>query len=118
MGVAARQFCAIVSLRQFPRAASVVHGLFFTLAFPIKQASCNPLWHSDGKKSSNRCRVALKVGKECANKTGMGLEDGTMQQDEGFGSGIGGVAEVKDVPVRAEAADDGGTGRSVNGLTQ
>ena len=54
--------------------------------------------------------------KKCANKTGMRLEDGAMKQDEGFGLGVGGVTEVKDVAVWAEAADDGGTGRSVNGL--
>ena len=47
----------------------------------------------------------------------MGLEDWAMKQNEGFGFGILGVAEVKYVTVGTEAAEDGGTGRSVNGLT-
>ena len=45
------------------------------------------------------CRVAVEVGKVCAIKTGMGLEDGAMEQDEGFGLWIWGVAEVEDVAV-------------------
>ena len=48
----------------------------------------------------------------------MGLEDWAMKQDKGFGFGVGGVPEVKDVAVGPEAADDGGTGWSVNGLAE
>ena len=48
----------------------------------------------------------------------MGLEDRAMKQDKGFGGGVGSVTEVKDVTIGPEAADDGGTGRSVNGLTK
>ena len=39
-----------------------------------------------------------------------------MEQDDGFGFWIGGVAEVKDVAIRAQAADAGGAWRSINGL--
>ena len=46
----------------------------------------------------------------------MGLEDGTMEQDEGFGFEIGGVAEVVDVAIGTQAAADGGTGWGVNGV--
>ena len=45
------------------------------------------------------CRVAVKVGKVCAIKTGMGLEHGAMEQDDGFGERSWGVAEVEDVAV-------------------
>ena len=38
------------------------------------------------------------------NRTGS--EDGYVEQDEGFGFRIWGVTEVKDIAVRAEAADD------------
>ena len=31
------------------------------------------------------CRVTTKVRKECANKVGMGLEHGAMEEDDGFG---------------------------------
>ena len=62
------------------------------------------------------CRVAIKVGKAGANKTGMGLEDGTMEQDEGFGFEIGGVAEVVEVAIGTSAAEDGGTGWGVHGV--
>ena len=41
-----------------------------------------------------------------------------MKQDKWFGSGVGSVPEVKDVTIGPEAADDGGAGRSVNGLTE
>ena len=41
-----------------------------------------------------------------------------MKQDKEFGFGVGGVPEVKDVAVGPEAADDGGTGWSVNGLAE
>jgi hypothetical protein len=56
------------------------------------------------------CRVTIKVGKECANKVGMGLEDWAMEQDDGFGVLVWGVSEVVDVSIGAEAADDGGAG--------
>ena len=48
----------------------------------------------------------------------MGLEDWAMKQDEWFGCGVGGVAEVIDVAIGPEAADDGGTGWSVKGLAE
>jgi hypothetical protein len=38
------------------------------------------------------CRVVFKTGILCANKTGQGLEDGTMEQDDGFGLRMGTVA--------------------------
>ena len=41
-----------------------------------------------------------------------------MKQDEWFGSGVGSVAEVIDVAIGPEAADDGGARRSVNGLPE
>jgi len=40
-----------------------------------------------------------------------GLEDGDVEQDEGFGCGIGGMTEIVDVAVWTEAADDGGAWR-------
>lgn len=43
-------------------------------------------------------------------------EDGTMEQDDGFGLWVRGVAEVVDVAVRAQATEDGGAGRGVHGL--
>ena len=39
-----------------------------------------------------------------------------MEEHDGFGFWIGGVAEVIDVAVRAQAADDGGAWRSLQGL--
>ena len=63
------------------------------------------------------CRVAIKAEKSCANKTRMGLEDWAMEEDEGFGIEIGCVAEVVDVAIRTQAADEGGTGWGVNGVT-
>jgi hypothetical protein len=52
-----------------------------------------------------KCRVTFKTGKE--------LEDGVVEEDDGFGFGIWGVAEEEEVSVRAEAAEDGGTGWGV-----
>jgi hypothetical protein len=48
------------------------------------------------------------------NRTGS--EDGDMEQDEGFGFLVWGMAEVKDVAIGAEAADDMGAWRRVDGL--
>jgi len=67
-------------------------------------------------KNFLQCRVANKVGKACANKTGMVLEHWAMEQGDGFGFGIGRLAEVVNVSIWAEAADDGGAGWGVNGL--
>lgn len=39
-----------------------------------------------------------------------------MEQDDGFGVWVWGVAEVEDVAIGAEAADDGGTRWSGDGL--
>jgi hypothetical protein len=39
-----------------------------------------------------------------------------MEQDDGFGFGIGGLTEVIDVPIGAEAADDGGAWRCGEGV--
>ena len=39
-----------------------------------------------------------------------------MEEDDGFGCWIGGVAEAIDAAIQAQAADDGGTRRSINGL--
>src|SRR6266568_935968 len=66
------------------------------------------------KRGSGVCRVANKVGKECAIKVGMGLEDRAVEEKDGFGVGIWGVPEVVSVAIGTEAADDGGAGRSNN----
>ena len=39
-----------------------------------------------------------------------------MEQDDGFGVGVWGMAEVVDVAIGAEAADDVGAGWGVNGV--
>ena len=57
------------------------------------------------------CRVTVKVGIACAIKTGMGSEDRAMEENDGFGLCGGSVADVVDVAVGTQAADDGGTGR-------
>ena len=44
-------------------------------------------------------------------------KDRNMEEDDGFGFWIGGVTEVIDVAIRAQAADDGGARWSINGLT-
>jgi hypothetical protein len=66
---------------------------------------------SAGKVNNNSeaCRVS--------NKVGMGSEDGAMEQDDGFGVLVRSLAEVVNVPIGAEAADDGGAGWSVKGMT-
>jgi len=46
----------------------------------------------------------------------MGLEDWAMEQDDGFGLWVWGLAEVVNVSIWAEAADDGGAGWGVKGL--
>lgn len=46
-----------------------------------------------------------------------GLENRAMEQDEGFGFWLRSVAEVIDVAIRSQTADDRGTGRSRDGLT-
>jgi hypothetical protein len=56
------------------------------------------------------CRVAIKVGKECAIKIGMELEDRDVEENYGFGVWIWGMAEVINVTIRTEAADDSGAG--------
>lgn len=48
--------------------------------------------------------------KQCAIKVGMGSEDWAMEQHDGFGGWVGGVAEVVDVAVGAQAANDSGSG--------
>ena len=62
------------------------------------------------------CRVVFKTGKECAIKTGMGSEGWDMEQDEGFGFCVWGVAQVEGAAIGMEAADDMGTGWSVHGV--
>jgi len=47
----------------------------------------------------------------------MGSEDRDMEEDEGYGFWIWGVAEVVNVSIWAETTDDGGAGWGVNGLT-
>ncbi len=44
------------------------------------------------------------------------LKDGAMEEDNGFGLGSGCVMEVIDVAIGAQAADDFGTWRGINGL--
>ena len=48
------------------------------------------------------------------SKGDTGSEDRAVQQDDGFGLRVWGVAKVVDVPIGAEAADDGGAGWRVN----
>jgi len=48
------------------------------------------------------------------NRTGS--EDGDMEQDDGSGSGVWGLVEEMDVAIWAEAADDLGAWRGVNGV--
>jgi len=43
-------------------------------------------------------------------------EDRDMEQDDGFGFGIGSMAEVVNVTIWAETAEDAGAGWGVNGL--
>jgi hypothetical protein len=62
------------------------------------------------KQKARSCRVTIKVGKECANKVGMGSEDWAMEEDDGFGVLVWGVSEVVNVSIGSEAADDGGAG--------
>ena len=45
------------------------------------------------------------------------LKDRTMEQDNGFGLGIGSLAEVIDVTIGSQATDNGGTGWCLNGLS-
>jgi hypothetical protein len=47
---------------------------------------------------------------------GDSLKDRTMEQDDGLGLGIWGVAEVIDVAIGAQASADGGAGWSLNRL--
>ena len=53
----------------------------------------------------------------CEQKwTGDWSEDGAVQENLWFGFGVGSVAEVIDVAIWAQAADDGGSGWGVNRL--
>ena len=45
-----------------------------------------------------------------------GLKDWDVEEGDGFGLWVWGVLEVKDVAIWAQAANDGGTGRGINGL--
>ena len=44
------------------------------------------------------------------------LEDRAVEQDDGFGFGIRGLAQIVDVAVGPQAAEDGGTGRGSDGV--
>ena len=46
-----------------------------------------------------------------------GLKDWDVEEGDGFGLWVWGVLEVKDVAIRAQAANDGGTWRGINGVT-
>jgi len=46
----------------------------------------------DVKTKRAVCRVVFKVGKVCAIKVGMGSKDRAMEEDNGFGFGVWGVA--------------------------
>jgi hypothetical protein len=52
----------------------------------------------------------------CEQKETRDLEDWAMEQEDGFGFGIGSVAQVIDVAVGPQAADDRGTRWSLHGL--
>lgn len=65
--------------------------------------------------SSPAAYVTNEVGKACANKVGMGLEDWNMQKDYGFGVFVWSVTEVVGVAIGSQAADDFGAGWGVNG---
>ena len=71
-----------------------------------------------GNENPNGCRVVFKRRHLCAIKRRQRSEDRSVEQHDGFGFGIGGVAEVVDVAVGTEATDDGGAGRRVNGLAK
>jgi hypothetical protein len=51
----------------------------------------------------------------CEQNRSQKLEWGYVEEDEGFGLGVGGFLEVEKVAVWAEAADDGGTRRGFEG---
>ena len=68
------------------------------------------------KTITSPCRVAVKAGKVSANKSGMGLKDWNMKQEDGFGVFVRGVTEVVDVAIGSQAADDFGAGWGVNGM--
>jgi hypothetical protein len=46
----------------------------------------------------------------------MGSKDGNVEQDDGFGIFVWGVAEVVDVPIGSQAADDFGARWGINGM--
>ena len=52
----------------------------------------------------------------CDQKETRILEDWAVQEHDGFGFGIGCLAEIIDVSVGAQAADDTGPGRRVHGV--
>ena len=62
------------------------------------------LLSSDGH-ASRRMQVR-KDGVSCSFQKRTDSEHRTMEQDDGFGLGIGGVAEVEDIAVGPQAADD------------
>ncbi len=45
------------------------------------------------------------------------LKDGNVEEDGGFSFWVWGVLEVKDVAIWAEATNDRGTWRGINGVT-
>ncbi len=70
------------------------------------------------------CRVAFKTGILCAIKTGLilplkivVLEDGVVQQDQRVFLRIWSRTKKVDVTIRANTANNGRTGRSINGTT-
>ena len=61
------------------------------------------------------CRVVFKSRILCANKSRQ-LKDWVMEEDDGFGFWIWGMAEVVNIAIGTEAADDLGTRRGINGM--
>lgn len=86
--------------------------------------ACQPCLPSANEAKDRSHRQFLFLLMSCNNQNRKsvcdqnrtGSEDGDVKQEDGFGFGIGGMAQVVDVTVRAKAADHGGTRRSSNGV--
>src|ERR1017187_3499048 len=65
-------------------------------------------WESQGTLMGVSCNI--QKGKRVCDQKRKGSEDGAMEQNDGFGAGVWGMAEVIDVAVRTQATKDPGTG--------
>ena len=57
---------------------------------------------------------SIQKGKRVCDQKRKGSKDGAMEQNDGFGLGVWGMAEVVDVAVRTQATKDRGTGWRIN----